>query len=393
MQKKNILTGVIILLFTTLSQQLVAQIDVEAGSTTSYDDNIYLTPDKISDAIEDVEFKLGYFIKPHPQKSVFNLYNHSEYIAYLSYGEKNIFLNNLGAAYVHAIGKNKNVKLYTGGNWFLRKNKSEYNYYDYNQIYMYNNWQFRINKTFLKIGYNFRYRNYAYLTDLSNAQHYVFVQFNHSFKTRTSIIMESDFGYKAFKGIETYSNITVPSGGHGRRMPAQQTVTETVTPTMSHIILLARVAQSITKKIGIFVQYKRQISLTDQTDYINFDSYSQNDELFDEPFSYSSSGFSSKLTFLLPKAYKMELSGYYTSKNYISERAYISEDDTEGLGDIREDTKKGANFRFSKTFSPKSKHIQSVKTFLNYNYINNQSNSYWYNYNDNTISFGLSIQF
>ncbi|UBM63497.1 hypothetical protein LA303_05890 [Candidatus Sulfidibacterium hydrothermale] len=393
MSKKIILKGITVVLLSMLASNSYAQINAEVSTTTSYDNNIYLTPDKISDFIEDAELRLGYFIKPHPQKSVLSLYNNFEYIAYMQYGEKNIFLNNLGAAYVHALGKDKHVKLYLGGNWFLRKNRTEYNYYDYNQIYMYNNWQIQINKTFLKVGYNFRYRDYAYLTDLSNAQHYLFLQLNHSFQTRTSIIFETDFGYKSFKGVETYSVITVPTGRGGRHTTTSQTTSETVRPSMSHIIILARVAQSITKKIGIYVQYKRQISLTDKTDYINFDSYSQNDELFDEPFSYSSSGVSSKLTFIFPKAFKMEISGYYTKKNYISEKAYISEDDTEGLGDIREDTKQGMNMNISKSFSPKNKHIQSIKTFLNYNYIYNQSNSYWYNYDNSTISFGLSFQF
>jgi len=390
MPKVIIKRGLTLIFLFTLTFRVSAQVEISFNSVNSYDDNIYLTPEKTGDFIADMELKIDYLIKPHPQKSVLSLYNSSEYIAYINYSEKNIFLNNFGLAYVQAFGKKKTVKLYLGSSWFLRKNKIEYDYYDYNQFYTYANWQININKTFLKAGYNFRYRSYAYLPDLTNAQHYLFLQLNHSFKTRTSIILESDYGYKAFNGIETYSTI---STNRGRHITTQTVPDGTASPSMSHIILLGRVAQSITKKIGIFVQYRKQISLTDETDYINFDQYSQNDELFDEPFSYSSSGFSSKLTFLLSKSSKLQISGYYINKDYISERAFISEEDTEGLGDIRNDTKEGASLNLSKSFFPKTKQIKSIKTFLNYSYMYNQSNSYWYNYNNNTISLGLSIYF
>ncbi len=390
MPKSVIKNGLTIVFLVTIFFNVSAQVNISFDSSPSYDDNIYLSPEKIGDFTIDNEIKLSYLIKSDSRKSFLSLYNNSNYISYIKYSEKSLFLNNLGFAYVNIFGKNKKQKFYFGSNWSLRKNRSEYNYYDYNQFYSYANWQFNINKTFLKAGYNFRYRSYADLSNLTNSQHYVFAQLNRSFKTRTSIILETDFGYKSFRGTNTYTTINT---GHGKNITPRTVVTGTTSPAMSHIIILGRVAQSLTKKIGVFVQYRKQISLTDATNYVNLDSFSLNEELFDEPFSYSSSGVTSKLTFLLSKSSTLQFGGFYTKKDYISEHAYISSADTVRLGDIRNDKKKGISFNLSKSFYPKTKHIKSIKTFLNYSYVNNWSNSYWYNYNNNSVSMGVSIFF
>ena len=288
-------------------------------------------------------------------------------------------------------GQNDKHQFFLGGNWLNRLNKEEYEYYNYNQIYLYSNQRFNLSGLFLKSGYNFRYRNYSNIPDLTNYQHYLFVQANKTFRTRTSIVIETDLGYKSFNGTESY----VSAGGEvgSGNSSSHTTVYEEKIPSLSHLVLLTRVAQSLHDRVGIYVQYRRQISLTAETSYVNADGYFQDEELFDDPFSYNSSAFSSKLTFVLPKSINLQVGGSINYKNYITELAYVSSEDLEGLGDIRADNKQSIYFNFSKTFNSNKKRIYSFKTYLNYSYVVNESNSYWYNYKNHSIGIGLLLNF
>ena len=127
--------------------------------------------------------------------------------------------------------------------------------------------------------------------------------------------------------------------------------------------------------------------------YVNSDSYFQDEELFDDPFSYESSAFSSKLTLILPKSANLQIGGSINHKNYIAEQAFLSVDDTLGIGGIRIDDKKSIYFNFSKTFYLNKKRLNSLKTYSNYSYIVNESNSFWYNYKNNSIGVGVLLNF
>ena len=369
--------------FSTNVDKSSAQFDTFLDLSSGFDDNLYLSSDETSDLINDLDFRLNYT----PKDSNINLFYHGDYISFLNTSERNIFLNNFGGSYYKSFGDKDKHKFYMGGNWLSRYNKEEYNYYNYKQLYLFTNQRFNLNGLFLKTGYNFRYRSYAEIPDLTNYQHYLFLQANRSFKTRTSIIIETDFGYKSFKGTETF--ISTNGGGRGRSsLPQTNQV-----PSMSHFIIMARVAQSLHDRLGIYVQYRKQFSLTDETSYVNSDSYFQDEELFDDPFSYESSAFSTKLTLILPKSTNLQIGGSINHKNYITEQAFDLFDDTVGVGGSRTDVKQSISLNFSKTFYLNKKRLNSLKTYLNYSYIANESNSYWYNYKNNSIGVGVLINF
>ena len=89
----------------------------------------------------------------------------------------------------------------------------------------------------------------------------------------TSLILEADFGHKAFSGYVTATTIEVSgggTGGGGRGRGRHETVTETETtttktvlnqvegPKLNQMVLLARVAQSVFQKVGVYVQFRQQ---------------------------------------------------------------------------------------------------------------------------------------
>ncbi|NOR65350.1 MAG: hypothetical protein GQ468_04970 [Candidatus Scalindua sp.] len=377
----------LVLLSLLINSTVYSQLDTYLDLSTGYDDNLYLSPNKIGDLISDLDLRLYYTLKDSATTFYYNI----DYISFLNTSTRNFFLNEFGSSYSKKFGENNKHQFYLGGNWFNRLNNAEYDYYNYNQIYLYTNQRFNLSGLSLKTGYNFRYRNYSNIPDLTNYQHYLFLQANKTFRTRTSLIIETDLGHKSFNGTETY--VSTGEADNGRYSSSHTTILEKKIPSLSHLVLLTRVAQSLHDRVGIYVQYRRQISLTAETSYVNADGYFQDEELFDDPFSYNSSAFSSKLTFVLPKSINLHVGGSINYKNYITELAYVSSEDYEGLGDIRTDNKQSIYFNFSKTFNSNKKRIDAFQTYLNYSYVVNESNSYWYNYKNHSIGIGLLLNF
>ena len=89
---------------------------------------------------------------------------------------------------------------------------------------------------------------------------------------------------------------------------------------------------------------------------------------------------------------KLQLGGATTSKNYVSEVAFESAEDTTGIG-IRADDQNSFFVNFTKTFYFNKNWINSLQFNLNYNYIRNESNSYWYDYENAVISSSIQWTF
>ena len=381
-----------IILLNTVTAQLVKTIDI----SSSYDDNVYHSPEKVDETVTDFTARLIY----RPKDSNINLNYNGSYLMYNELHTRNFYMNTLGFNYLKNMDENELYTLYLGADWTMRINGDEYNYYDYNQIYAYTNFSFNSDWIYIRTGYNYRYRKYSNVPDLTNNQHYGFLQMNRSFPTRTTMILEADLGHKTFSGqvIKTIFE-SGGSGGKGNgRMSESSAITYTSTatsevPSLTHAILLARIAQSLHTKIGVYIQYRRQISLTDMTSYVNFDNYYQDEELFDDPFSYESEMYSSQFTWILPWQMQFQAGGGTAVKNYISETAFESIDDSTGLAGIREDDVMNFYVNFSKTFFLNKKLINSLQFNLNYSYIRNESNSYWYNFENAVIYSGIQWTF
>ena len=242
----------------------------------------------------------------------------------------------------------------------------------------------------LKTGYNFRYREYNQLSELSNFMHTVFIQANKTFSTRTSIILEADLGYKSFSEQNTtgYS-----SGiGRGRNLYSTETFTSEI-PSMQQAIILGRIAQSFHDKLGLYMQYRQQYNLADQNVFLNTDNYYRDEELFDDPFGYESRAYSSQLSWIGPWSTQLKIGAGQIIKNYVSEQAFISADDTTGLGGIRLDDRNYLSFNLSKSFKINTNWLNLFSININYNYIRNTSNSYWYDYKNKVLGAGIQFDF
>jgi hypothetical protein len=383
-----------------------AQFNSNISFSSYYDDNLFRSPFQSEDIVSDMDITLGYKIN----NTNFEISYNPDFIFFTDFSERNFSTHSVGFNYLKPLNKSGLNTFYIGADYTKRINKDIFNFYDYNQYYAYLNARFDLDLFFLKIGYNFRNREYSNFTDLTNYQHYIFAQMNKAFPTRTSVIVEADLGNKSFEGYQTLTSVyknydsNYGYGGRGKGMGSgeviitEDTTYTTVTrllekPKLNHIVLLARVAQSLHTKLGIFVQYRQQISLTDQTNYMNSDAYFQDEEIFDDPFSYESQGFSSQLTWIMPLNVKFQLGGGYTSKQYISEKSYISAEDSVASGPVREDQRSFIYLNLSKTINFNKSWINNLDLSLNFNYGRNESNSYWYDYKNSVFGGGITWKF
>jgi len=371
----------------TIHMAGLAQFSALVEYAAGLDDNIYLSPDKEGDLINDAELTLEYTLKDTATTFYYNV----NYLAYSRNEERNVLLNKAGIRYIRDFGEDRQHWLYLGSYVQHRDNTDDYFYYDYLQAYAYSNFRFRINKTFLRAGYNFRYRRYGNIMELTNYQHYTFVQMSRSFQTRTTLLMEADWGFKSFY-TSTVTTTSSTGTGNGPGGSIEYTITEEQIPSMSHLVVLFRIAQSLHDRVGIYVQYRGQFSMNDDS-WINSESFYQDEELFDDPFSYTSNGLSSRLTVILPGSLSIRAGGGIHLKDYISEKSYTSEDDYPASGDLRHDIRSNAYIRISKTWDLKPAWIDSVNPYLNYSFVNNQSNSYWYDYNYHFLTLGVRLTF
>jgi hypothetical protein len=379
----------ILLAASFINSALWAQFASNIEISSYYDDNLYRSPVPTEDLLTSIDLNLSYRL----EDSNFRLFYNGNFFLYRDISDQSFSLNGIGLNYFSPLGDEDLHLFYLGLDGTLRINKEEFNYYDYSQLYAYTNLRFDLDFLFLKVGYNFRYRDYSNIPELKNFRHYVFAQVNKSFLTRTTIILETDLGHKSFASQESYLSNDSDGRGHGYMAEGYITTFTSEIPSMSQVVFLARITQSLFQKMGLYIQYRTQMSLTDQASYINSDSYFKDEELFDDPFSYEGRGLSSQLTWLMPWAMKVQIGGSLISKNYISEQAYTSAEDTSGLGGARADERSSLYIDFSKTIILNKYWANSIRFSLYYNYTDNQSNSYWYNYKNNVIGGGLEWRF
>ena len=374
-----------------MSHLLFAQFSKNLEISSYLDDNLYRSPDPVADLFTNVDLALDY----RPPSSTINFSYNGSFYLYRDATDRNFSLHSLNLSLFSLFGDEEQHTFYMGADGLLRFDTENYNYYDYTQFYLYLNLRLDLDFLFLKSGYNFRIRNYTNYPDLSNNRHYIYLQLNKSFETRTTLILESDLGLKTFASEEIVN--TPGGGGRGQGMSQMTSATATSTistsSSLSHVILLARITQSLHEKLGFYVQFRKQIGLSDQFNYSNSDSYYQDEELFDDPFSYESSGWASQITWLLPWSTKLQIGGDMSSKNYLSEQAYLSATDTVGLGGPRNDDQHLFYVNLSKTFNFNEKWLNLLRFNFYMNYIDNRSNSYWYDYRNMVLGAGIQWNF
>jgi hypothetical protein len=160
--------------------------------------------------------------------------------------------------------------------------------------------------------------------------------------------------------------------------------------SVTQMLFWLRIAQSLTPTTGLALHYSNRTLLTGADRFISgiSYSYSQESEIFNDPMGYESHALGIDMTKILPLDIFLKLSAYYLTKNFSSQGIYTNAE-TYISEVLRNDKYKTILLNLKKAFSFSNGNVVSL--IFNYQVLENESNSYWYNYKNHFSSIGLSF--
>lgn len=372
--KKMIFLTFLILLLTI---DEYAQIFSNIVTEYEYNDNPFKTKYLLKTSIIMLNYELGYNFN-----SIEIGYN-GEYISFSSDAARNF--------YVHHIALIKSYENSTLGALIeQRYGKDIYNYFNYTNAIIFYNFNTSLFDSYMKLSSNLSITNYPNINILNNLKFSANIFLNHCFESGTTLIFGSSLNYKK------YLNPT-QSGSYSYFNENNKLITESyLDKNISYIVQFLnylRVAQSITSSTGIALQLTNRSILNNGFNSFVKDVsmiYGDESEIFDDPVNYQGNSILAELTQIILNDLTVKAGFYFNRKFYPSQGIY-DENLNYYNNYMRNDKQKIFSFMLKKDFLIGKLKEVNMSLLLNYQFINNLSNSDLFNYRSN--SFGISIQF
>ncbi|MDA3859754.1 MAG: hypothetical protein PF445_00870 [Melioribacteraceae bacterium] len=359
----------IVLLIALSSSLINAQWNFQLGTNQEFSSNPFRSVTPYSDFIST--FNVGI-------EREFNDFN------ILYYGSYNKFAEATDIDYYwHQLGFYKETESLVWGAYFEQRfNQEANNYFNYLNYAAYVRKSFQLLSINWEANASYSSMNYSIIPDFNNWVVSTGLLGRKSFETKTTFIGSVLLNYKGFKNFSADSSY----GGEFVNYLSEDV-------NITQLVFNGRVAQSLAENTGLAlnINYKKILSGSGLSASLIESTYG-NMELYDDPISqegYSARGI---LTQVLPLDYTVKLSYSYADKSYPSQGIYLSETE-EDLDISRKDTQTYFSTSISKSIYLDNESGSELDLKLNYYLINNKSNSYYFNYYINTISFSLNYIF
>jgi hypothetical protein len=366
MNRKISSLHLLVLLMATFSFNAQAQFYFTADVEGYYDDNIFNNYLNESDFINAFTGELGYDIET--EQNIFEIYYTGFINRYYEYTDKSTTIHKFGAVNTYLFSENDNP-LNVGLNYTVRINKEDYYIYDFNQISAYANYMHSIsesNKIQLGvIGNRIDYENFSLF---SHYQLKAFLRSVNSFESRTSLTVAAEIDQKIY--IEKMQN-------------------QGLADEVLQAKLYLQLGQGITDDLGLSAYAFFRNNLSGGNRYFNTIEYIYyEEELFND--IYSNEGIETGLTlsYLFLPNIMGKISGRYEIRNYTD----LPAADVEGndLNELRHDNQYSAGVSLEFGLG---EILSGLYLSLNYNYIKNISNDYYYYYNNQIYAITLGFDF
>jgi hypothetical protein len=356
-----------LVLFIALSSfDTQAQLYLTADVEGYYDDNIFSNYLNASDFINAFTGELGYDFET--EQNNFEFYYTGFFNRYYKYTDKSTTIHKFGAVNTYLFSEYDNP-LNIGINYTVRVNKEDYFIYDFNQISAYANYMHSISESnklqFGVIGNRIAYKNFSLF---SHYQLKAFLRSIYNFESRTSLTAAAEIDQKKY--IEDYQS-------------------EGLANDILQAKFYLQLGQGITDDLGLSAYTFLRKNLSGGNRYFNsIDYVYYEEELFND--IYSNEGLETGLTlsYLFLPNIMGKIAGRYEIKNYKDLPA--ADEEGNDLNELREDDQfsLGASLEFGL-----SKILSGLYLSLNYNYIKNSSNDYYYDYNNQIYAITLGFDF
>ncbi len=308
-----------------------------------------------------------------------------------------------------AVNFNKKIQFNFGAAFQLQKFKPEFNFYDYQTLtpYIQLHWDFW-QTTPMQSGYRFRDQNFKNLAELSYQEHHGFFQIKHFFPTRTTFISDLNFGQKKYTNLQLDEKATVvthknsgqgrgQSHGWGNGTMASDTSVVACNMTVQKAQLFSlslKFAQSIFSKTGMSIAYVKQVTPSNNIRYLTGMeySYSKDDELYDDPYAYGSDELEVTVTQILPWQSALKIYTSLADKNYLYSVAVDSTSNQNLTNEKRSDQHKLIGITVQKNFKIDNV-LKSLSCYVAANYLANQSNDRYFDFEGFFVYSGFELVF
>ncbi len=373
MKKGNFFATILVILLLSGNQNSKAQLAFSISTANGYNSNPFNLPVESSSYINSFNLGIEYNYKS------FGVGYYTDYTLFQSISERNFFWHQVGGWY-------STENTLWGVFAEQRINKSDYNYFDYSYFNTYLNYKGETNSIYYLLNSSISYTSYDELAELNNLLITFGLRASKSFETKTTLILGGTFNNKYYSNSEILT-----FNPRGRRMGGFYQTSGT---SISQLILYGRIAQSVWKNFGVAAQYtyKNILSGTGK-DLSNLNlAYNDESQIFDDPVSNEGYSLNFQITQILPYQIKLQGNYYFNSKLYPAQGIYLDEENFDETI-LREDTQEIIRVSAAKTFNLPWTSISQLTFMLQYSNIVNNSNSYWYNYLNNSVSLNLKLDF
>lgn len=366
MKQNNFLLYLIVLLFTAFSIETQAQFYFTADVEGFYDDNIFNNYLNESDFINAFSGELGCDFETGQNN--FEIFYIGFLNRYYEFSDKSTVIHKVGAVETYLFSENDNP-LNVGLNYTIRVNKAYYYIYDFNQVSAYTNYMHSISeKNKIQIGVIGNKIDYENFSLFSHYQLKAFFRTINSFESKTSLTAGAEIDQKKYS--EDYSS---------------QGLTDEVLQSKFYLQL----GQGITDNLGISGYTFFRKNLEGGNRYLSSNEYIYyEEELFND--IYSNEGIESglSLSYLFLPNILGKIAVKYETRNYTD--LPVADEQGNELDELRKDDQYsvGASLEFGL-----SRVIAGLYLSMNYNYIRNISNDYYYDYTNQIYAITLGFEF
>ena len=368
----------------------VAQVSGEVNYSLLYTDNPFRNNSGQEEVVNFVQPTITF----KPFQSEFYAGYSFGYSMFKNLSDRTYYYNSAELNYAFRLDADtsEDENVFMGASYIKASNTSSDNYYSYNAYSAFANGKFFLtDNLLLSAGYGLSGKSYPALYDLSYFINSGFTRLSLFLETKTSLFLELQLGNKAYS-IEDPSAPVIPvdmqgqMGGMGKgRLGGQQN--KYITTNVMQLRIMPKISQALFQGVGANVHYMWQKNL-DRNSAISLSEfmYSDDEDLWDDPYSFEANEIGSELTIKLPWTSTLKLSAEQSYRNYSEDLAET------GTVNQRKDTRTELWFGLSKEFTE----LPLISTFeagIEFMRIMNKSNEPTFGYNNNIAMFRIGIGF
>ncbi|MCU7526381.1 MAG: hypothetical protein HF308_18035, partial [Ignavibacteria bacterium] len=307
--------SVLLLLNIVFSVKPAAQVSGEVGYSLLYTDNPFRTSSGQEEFVNFVQPSLTF----KPFRSEFYLGYSFGYSRFKNLSDRSYYYNSgeLNYAFRLGVDSTEDENIFMGASYMKASNNSGGGLYSYDSYSVFANGKYFLSDNMLfSAGYGLSGKSYPSLYDLSYTVNSGFARLSLFLETKTSLFLEMQLGNKAYS-VTDQTLITIDRNGPmmgGKRVIQK---TDYVTTNITQLRIMPKISQSVFEGVGMNIHYMWRRNL-DRNSAISLSEfiYSDDEDLWDDPYSFESNEFGSEWTIKLPWSSSIKLSAEQSYRNY-----------------------------------------------------------------------------